>query len=90
MAALVIKSPANLVLSLADFLFGESFDTPAVAAIPAGRGRVRGRGRGAAAVPAVPALPGPAALNFLALARRVDFQRDQDKLPLLALHKTRR
>ena len=27
MAALVMKNPANLVLSLADFLFGEPFDT---------------------------------------------------------------
>ena len=91
LAALVIKNPDNLVLSHADFLFGESFDTPAVASIPAGRARGRGRARGAAApVPAVPAVPGLAALNFIALARLVDFQKDQDKLPLLALYKTRR
>ena len=72
-AALLPVSPANLYVLATDWAAEECFDTPAVAAIPAAPAR-GGRRGGAGGVPgapaesAVPVIPGPAELRFIALA----------------------
>ena len=91
---LTITTPADLVLAASDFMFGETFDTPAVPAVPARAAAAGRRGsparRATPAVPRVPPVPGPAVLRYISLAPLALFQDLDNKLPLLSLYMGRR
>mgnify|MGYP000671444520 CR=1 FL=1 len=80
MASLSITTPSHLVLSSADIIVGESFNTPGVPGRPA-------RGRGARAAPAIApieAIPGPDRLALFAAAPLSLFEGSETRRPRLA------
>ena len=83
--SLIPLDPTRLLLTAADFITAETFDTPPPpAGGVAGRGRGRGRGRGAVAAPPPAAIPGPLPLRFISMANIKGLEQPDNALPLLA------
>ena len=74
--ALTITNPSRLELLATDLIFGETFDTPGVAAVVA-----RGRGRGRGGTAAVPPVAGPPALRFLSMVTLFQLYRPDQPVP---------